>query len=96
MPTRKTLPLEPLVVSVDQAAHLEGCGKTDIYRRIAAGEYDAFKDGKRLRITLASIKRRQASLPRAVIKHDARSLAMLEQRRRREAEAEAAAEEVIT
>jgi hypothetical protein len=74
---KERFPIEPFSYSVEEVAIIEAIGRTDVYRRIAAGEYTAHKDGKRLRVTAESIKRRQASLPRAVIKPDDRVLKQL-------------------
>jgi hypothetical protein len=48
-----------------QVAELEGVGQTEIYKRLALGQYDALKDGKRTKITEASVLRRRANLPKA-------------------------------
>jgi Endodeoxyribonuclease RusA len=43
-------------------------GRSTVYERLARGEYEAIKDGKRTLITIESIKRRRANLPRAEFK----------------------------
>jgi hypothetical protein len=48
-----------------QVAELEGVGQTEIYKRLALGQYDALKDGKRTKITEASVlKFTQGSIQR--------------------------------
>jgi hypothetical protein len=62
--------LKPLAVSVAEAARLQGLGRTpgggrnSVYEQIKRGEVEAFKDGPLTMITLESIERRQANLPR--------------------------------
>ncbi len=48
-----------------QLAELEGCGLTSIYKRLALGQYEAIKDGRKTLISAASVARRRESLPRA-------------------------------
>jgi hypothetical protein len=62
--------IEPLAVSVAEAARIEGRGRKPgggrnaIYEQIKRGELEAFKDGGRTLIVYKSIQRRQARLPR--------------------------------
>ena len=62
--------IKPYAVSVAEAARLQGRGrkpgggKNAIYDQINRGELDAIKDGARTLITIESIERRQAALPR--------------------------------
>jgi hypothetical protein len=72
--------LKPLAVSVDETARILGCGaatqrkqdaktkwrpgRSSVYQMIQRGELEAFKDGTRTKITMESIERRLASLPR--------------------------------
>jgi len=67
--------LQPLFLSVKQTAVIENTCPSEIYQRIARGEYVAVKDGARTKIRYDSILRRAESLPKAEIK--------LYQRRRR-------------
>jgi hypothetical protein len=46
-------------------ALLEDCSLSSVYERLASGEYDAYKDGNRTKVTVESIKRRRDGLPRA-------------------------------
>jgi hypothetical protein len=61
---------KPFAVSVAEAARLQGHGRKPgggrnaIYEQIARGELEAIKDGVRTLITVASIERRIAGLPR--------------------------------
>jgi hypothetical protein len=71
---------KPLAVSVDDAARLLGCGaskqrkkkpktkwrpgRSSVYEMIKRGELEAYKDGARTKVTMESIERRLASLPR--------------------------------
>jgi hypothetical protein len=71
-------PIEPLVVSVKNAAVICDAGVSTVWEMLARGELDAVKDGARTKVTMASIKRRQANLPRATFK----ALAPLKRRRR--------------
>jgi hypothetical protein len=48
-----------------QVSELEGVSLTTIYDRLAAGAYDAIKDGNMTRIRASSVARRRASLPKA-------------------------------
>jgi hypothetical protein len=61
-------PLRPLTVGIKAAEIITGISRSSIYEAIAHGELDAVKDGDRTLITMASIERRQAALPRAAIK----------------------------
>jgi len=61
-------PLEPFAVVMKTARNLlGGRAASTIYDMVGRGELDAVKDGKRILITMASIRRRQEGLPRAKI-----------------------------
>jgi hypothetical protein len=67
--------LEPFAVSIKEAERLTGLGRTSIYHAISRGELEAVKDGDKngkTKIIFQSIKRREASLPRAQFKQRAR------------------------
>jgi hypothetical protein len=49
-------------------AVVDACGLATVYQRLAAGEYEAVKDGRNTKVTTESIKRRRAGLPRAEYK----------------------------
>ncbi len=55
-------------LSPKETAVVDNCGVSVVYERLARGEYSAIKDGNRTKITVESIKRRRASLPRAEYK----------------------------
>jgi hypothetical protein len=52
--------LKPRVV-----ARVEGCSLTTVYKRLASGEYEGFKDGPMTLVTEASIVRRREKLIKA-------------------------------
>ena len=58
---------DPIVVSPKEAQRLMDMGHSALYEAIARGELDAFSDGRRTKITMESIKRRLARLPRAKV-----------------------------
>jgi hypothetical protein len=60
--------IEPLAVSVDQAAQITGESRSQVYNRIGLGQYEAIKSGSRTLVLYESVKRHIASLPRAKIK----------------------------
>jgi hypothetical protein len=60
--------LEPIAVTIGQTERLTSESRSQVYNRIANGEYEAVKSGSRTLIIYESIKRRIAKLPRAVIK----------------------------
>jgi excisionase family DNA binding protein len=60
--------IEPIFVSVLDAAEILATSRAEIYQRIARGELDAVKDRSRTKITIESIKRYAASRPKATIK----------------------------
>jgi excisionase family DNA binding protein len=60
--------IKPITVSVQECARIIGISRSMIYEAIGQGELDAVKDGDRTLVTMTSIERRQAALPRAKIK----------------------------
>jgi hypothetical protein len=54
--------LEPFAVKATVAAVLEDCSVDRIYKLLATGELEGFKDGRNTKITMASIKARRARL----------------------------------
>jgi len=60
--------IRPLTVGIEAAKAITGISRSSLYEAIGRGELDAVKDGDRLLITMTSIERRQAALPRAKIK----------------------------
>jgi hypothetical protein len=62
-------PLKPYAVPIKKAQELlGGKARSEVYKAVGDGELDAVKDGAKTLITVASIERRQANLPAAVIK----------------------------
>jgi hypothetical protein len=57
--------IEPIAVTIPQAVRISGLSRSEIYRRLAAGDIEAIKSGTRTLILLDSIKRYLASLPTA-------------------------------
>ncbi len=60
--------LKPFAVSLRETERLTAKSRSSIYEAIGRGELDAIKDAGRTLITIESIERRQAALPRATIK----------------------------
>jgi hypothetical protein len=60
--------LEPLAISIPQTSQITSESRSQVYDRIARGEYQAVKSGSRTLVIYESVKRRIASLPRARIK----------------------------
>jgi excisionase family DNA binding protein len=54
--------IEPLALSPRGTAISLNCSIDRVYQLIRAGELDAYKDGRSTKITMASIKARQARL----------------------------------
>jgi hypothetical protein len=51
--------IEPFAVRPKDAARLDGCGLTQLYERLNAGEYESYLDGCNRMITVRSIRARQ-------------------------------------
>jgi hypothetical protein len=60
----KKIPVEPLAVSPRDASRKMGIGRSRVYELMNAGELDAYKDGARTLILVASIEARLARLKR--------------------------------
>jgi hypothetical protein len=56
--------MEPFAVRVREAARLTGESPSSIYRHLRSGELDGLKSGVTTLVTVPSIKRRLANLPR--------------------------------
>lgn len=56
--------LAPFAVSVSTAMRLGDWSRATLYDKINNGRLDAFKDGTRTKISIESIKKEIASLPR--------------------------------
>ena len=57
--------IEPIAVTIPDAIRISGLSRSEIYRRLAAGDLEAIKSGTRTLILMDSIKRYLASLPTA-------------------------------
>jgi hypothetical protein len=57
-----------LFVTIKEAVTAGIGGRSSIYDQIASGDLEARKDGKSLRITVSSIRRRIAGLPIATVR----------------------------
>jgi hypothetical protein len=57
--------IEPLVLSIEQTMDVASESRWQVHKHMRDGTYVAVKDGTRTKITLESVKRRIASLPRA-------------------------------
>jgi hypothetical protein len=60
--------IEPLALTVAKTAQVTSESRSKVYELLGDGTYTGLKAGRRTLITYESIKRRFASLPRAVIK----------------------------
>lgn len=58
-------PLEPLAVTIKGAERITGYSRSEIYRRLAAGDIRAVKSGARTLILMDSLRAHVASLPLA-------------------------------
>jgi hypothetical protein len=54
--------LEPYAVTIQQTAASEGTSVSNVYNRLASGEYRGVKDGRRTLVLWESIKARRAKL----------------------------------
>src|SRR4051812_1160313 len=57
--------MEPLVVRVPEACRLSGLSRSELYRRMAAGQIHACKAGARTLVIVASLKAHLEGLPPA-------------------------------
>jgi excisionase family DNA binding protein len=62
---RSVAAIQPLALPVPQAAAFAGISRSELYRRLAAGDLCAVKVGKRTLILTESLREFVASLPRA-------------------------------
>jgi excisionase family DNA binding protein len=49
--------MEPIAISINEAAKIVGLGRTSIYAMIADGRLEAFKIGRRTLVLVESIRR---------------------------------------
>jgi excisionase family DNA binding protein len=65
MTTQKEGPRGVLLHTVPEACAIGGFSRSELYRRLAAGDLEAVKLGRATRITAESLRRMVARLPRA-------------------------------
>jgi uncharacterized protein YoaH (UPF0181 family) len=58
----------PVFYSIEETQRILGDSRSKIYDLMAEGILDCRKDGRRIKITAASIRRRAKTLPRATLK----------------------------
>ncbi len=56
---------EPLAAPINEASRLSGLSRSELYRRLAAGDIHAVKSGSRTLILMDSLRAHLASLPPA-------------------------------
>jgi excisionase family DNA binding protein len=65
--TVERIALEPLLLSIAQAAEILATSRSEIYQKLARGELEAVKDGSRTKIKFESVKRVADALPKASV-----------------------------
>jgi hypothetical protein len=60
--------LEPLAAPIPDACRMSGLSRSEIYRRLAAGDIRAVKSGARTLVLLDSLRAHLASLPPATFR----------------------------
>lgn len=60
--------LEPLAAPIPDACRISGLSRSEIYRRLAAGDIHALKSGSRTLILMESLRAHLASLPAATFR----------------------------
>jgi hypothetical protein len=67
--------IEPLAATIPNASRLSGMSRSELYRRLAAGDIRAVTNGGRTLIVMASVRDYLASLPPATFRAPAPSTA---------------------
>jgi hypothetical protein len=62
------VPLEPLALPIPDAQRVSGLSRSEIYRRLAAGDLRAVKSGSRTLVLMASLRAHLDSLPAATFR----------------------------
>src|ERR1700761_4778659 len=60
--------LEPIAAAIPRACQISGLSRSEIYRRLAAGDIHAVKSGSRTLILMDSLRAHMASLPAATFR----------------------------
>lgn len=60
--------LEPIAAAIPRACHISGLSRSEIYRRLAAGDIHAVKSGARTLILMDSPRAHLANLPAATFR----------------------------
>ena len=58
----------PITATIPNTSQISGLSRSEIYRRLAAGDLRAVKNGKRTLILVDSLRKYLASLPLAVFR----------------------------
>jgi hypothetical protein len=59
---------EPLAAPINEASRLSGLSRSELYRRLAAGDIHAVKNGSRTLVLMESVRSYLASLPTATFR----------------------------
>ena len=68
-PTEGGTVLEPLALPIADAQRVSGLSRSEIYRRLAAGDLRAVKSGSRTLVLMASLRTHLDSLPVATFRN---------------------------
>jgi excisionase family DNA binding protein len=60
--------VEPIAVPIQEASRLSGLSRSEVYRRLAAGDIRAVKSGARTLILMDSLRAHVTSLPAATFR----------------------------
>jgi hypothetical protein len=60
--------IDPLAIPIPEAVRLSGISRSELYRRLAAGEVRAVKSGARTLILMDSLRAHLANLPPATFR----------------------------
>jgi hypothetical protein len=66
--SRGTSRLEPALLTIPNAVSYSGLSRSEIYRRLAAGDIEAVKAGSRTLVSMASLRSYIQKLPRATFR----------------------------
>jgi hypothetical protein len=66
--TTEPLHIDPLTVPIPEAVRLSGISRSELYRRLAAGDVRAVKSGTRTLILMDSLRAHLANLPPATFR----------------------------